>query len=139
MILDSIFFYPVKSMSANAAAHIDVGSRGPQWDRRWMVIDADDRFVTGRALPQLVLCQVSTHDHGLTLSMHGDSIQVALPAASAATRDVVVWRDTVAAHDAGDADEQQRGRRHPADALGDAGAVGRRGGGVSHGKERAKP
>ncbi|MEL6869088.1 MAG: MOSC N-terminal beta barrel domain-containing protein [Pseudomonadota bacterium] len=101
--VSKLAIYPVKSMAPLLRQRCIAEPRGLAGDRRWMVIDADDRFVTGRALPQLVLCQVSTHDHGLTLSMHGDSIQVALPAASAATRDVVVWRDTVAAHDAGDA------------------------------------
>ena len=49
--LQDIFVYPVKSAAALAQASARVAPRGLEGDRRWLVVDADGVFQTGRQLP----------------------------------------------------------------------------------------
>lgn len=53
--LASIHCYPLKSGAPMTLAEANVESRGLAGDRRWMVVDAAGRFVTGRQQPRLTL------------------------------------------------------------------------------------
>jgi hypothetical protein len=68
--LSGIHVYPVKSCAALNPGEAQVEPRGLAGDRRWMVIDADGRFVTARKHPRMVLIRV---DPAL------DSLQIAAP------------------------------------------------------------
>ena len=105
--------YPVKSCRGVpvARARVDVeglgidGELGPG-DREFMIVDAAGRFVTQREHPRLALIRVDiAGDHLVLARPDGRKLSVPLapPPATAPARDVVVWRDTVRASDAGDA------------------------------------
>lgn len=98
-----IYNFPVKSMAPQSTRFSEVTPRGLVQDRRWMVVDAKDRFVTGRFIPQLVTCTATVRGQFLVLERGGASIQVPFPDANARLREVAVWRDSVHALDAGDA------------------------------------
>ena len=102
MTLTEIDIYPVKSMRGLSLADCAVAPMGLAGDRRWMVIDAADRFVTGRLLGALTQCRPTLSDDGVRLTFGADEIDVPWPSAGA-ERDVVVWKDTVTVRDAGDA------------------------------------
>ena len=53
--LASIHIYPLKSCAPLALASSEVEARGLARDRRWMVIDADGKFLTGREHARLTL------------------------------------------------------------------------------------
>lgn len=95
-VLSALAIHPVKSC---APLHLDAATvepRGLAGDRRWMVVDADGRFLTGRQLPRLVLLAARAHDGGLALAAPGmPSLVVGAPAAGAARRAVSVWKDAV--------------------------------------------
>ena len=104
MHLSAIHVYPLKSGAALSPAQAQVETRGLADDRRWMLVDADGRFITGRQNPRTVLLQAHPLAAGLRLSAPGTApIDVGFPGADAARRSVTVWKDTVAALDAGDA------------------------------------
>lgn len=48
-----LFVYPVKSMRGNACASVRVTGTGFEWDRQWMLIDANGVFLSQRTHPQL--------------------------------------------------------------------------------------
>lgn len=104
MKLSALYHYPIKSCAPLPAERLALGPRGPEADRRWMVVDADGRFVTGRQQPRMVLLQARPQDTGLALSAPGlADLHVATPGPDAARISSTVWKDCVDAQDAGDA------------------------------------
>jgi uncharacterized protein YcbX len=69
--LASIHIYPLKSCAPLALDAAVVQARGLARDRRWMVIDADDRFVTGRQQPRLTLIRAQPDGDALHLAAPG--------------------------------------------------------------------
>jgi uncharacterized protein len=53
--LRSIHIYPLKSCAPLSLDEATIGARGVAHDRRWMVVDENLRFVTGREFPRLTL------------------------------------------------------------------------------------
>jgi uncharacterized protein YcbX len=66
--LSAIFIYPVKACRGISVPGADVGPRGFEGDRRWMIVDGADEFVTQRERPELAL--VGTR-------LAGDAIELA--------------------------------------------------------------
>jgi uncharacterized protein YcbX len=95
--LAQIWRYPVKSLAGAAHPGLSVGSRGPEGDRHWMVVDLEGRFVTQRQLPHMALLQARLHDGVLQLEdAEGHRLAVQAGAAGDPLR-VQVWGDRVAA------------------------------------------
>lgn len=77
--------------------------RGIVHDREFMIVDHADRFLTQRATPALGRVTTALGENALCLRADGArEIRVPWRAAGRARRQVVVWRDTVMANDAGD-------------------------------------
>lgn len=53
--LSGLFRYPVKSLYGETFERLDIGPRGPLYDRHWMVVDAGGKFLTQRQLPRMTL------------------------------------------------------------------------------------
>ena len=53
--LSEIYIYPVKSLGGIRLYSAEVTDRGLQYDRRWMLIDENNRFISQREYPQLSL------------------------------------------------------------------------------------
>ncbi len=91
--------YPVKSMRGTNLQSAVLDDMGICWDRRWMVIDENSRFLTGRQQPLLLTIQPQLTNDGL-LSLHfpdGTRLNVA-PAATGKPRiPVTIWKDQVMA------------------------------------------
>ncbi len=103
MQLSALFVYPVKSCGALAPSSAQVEGRGLAGDRRWMIVDGDGRFLTGRQLPRLVLLRATPTAGGLSLAAPDMmALEVPEPAADAPRRAVTVWKDSLDAVDAGD-------------------------------------
>jgi MOSC domain-containing protein len=103
--------YPVKSCGGIQVPQARLGVRGlaaaserhAVGDREWMIVDSAGRFVTQREMPRLALVRVSVEADALRLSFPGSPpLDVPLAPANGPTRDVVVWRSTVRAHDTGE-------------------------------------
>jgi hypothetical protein len=102
MHVEQLFVHPLKGGRALSVPALEFDARGPRDDRRWLVVDAGDRFVTQREVPALGRIDARPADGGLLLSVAGgESLRVQQPAA-ARLRRVQVWADTVTVRDAGD-------------------------------------
>jgi uncharacterized protein len=98
MQLSECFIHPVKSCAAVACAQLEIEPRGPRHDRRYMVVDPEGRFLTGRKLPRMVLIRATPGDHGLTLDAPGmPTLHLPAPAPAGARTTVQVWGDKVSA------------------------------------------
>lgn len=97
-----LFVYPVKSCAGVEVREILLADTGPEFDREWMVVDAQGAFVTQREHPRLALVRPQLTADELVLSAPGmPDLRIAL-GLMAQPVDVKVWDDRVSAFDMGD-------------------------------------
>jgi uncharacterized protein len=97
--LSAIHIYPVKALGGISLTQSLVTSRGLQYDRRFMVLDGNDQFLTQREFPKLATVWVELKDGEITLSAPDvDSVSFAATPEESPTRDVRVWSSVVRAH-----------------------------------------
>ncbi len=93
MKLSGIHVYPVKSLGGISLSHADVEVRGLRHDRRWLLVDEDDHFLTQRAFPQMALCAVSIGADMLRIAAPGcPSLCVPYDTQNRGRRAVRVWQ-----------------------------------------------
>lgn len=99
--LSAMHLYPVKSCGGVLLTEGLLIETGLEFDRAWMLVDADGRMVTQRQHPRLALVQPTLRSQDVVLRAPGMlALHVALDAAEAPCR-VRVWKDEVAAYDMG--------------------------------------
>lgn len=103
MQVSQLFIFPLKSAAGIALPSIDVEPRGPRDDRRWMLVDAQNRFVSGREIGALVKLSANASERGLALRWGDETLQVEYPADHAERCEVTLWDDQVDAALASDA------------------------------------
>lgn len=98
----SLHVYPIKSCGGVTLDETMVIETGFEFDRAWMVVDADGMFVTQRELPRMVLIQPTLKSTEMVLRAPGMlALHIALDRVEAPMR-ATVWKDNVAAYDMGD-------------------------------------
>lgn len=65
LILSALYVYPIKSLGGVSVPQVAVSSRGLEHDRRWMLIDADGRFLSQRENAEMALLQVDIEPEAL--------------------------------------------------------------------------
>jgi uncharacterized protein YcbX len=104
--IHSLHIYPVKSGRMIDLDEARLGPRGLQYDREWMFITAEGRFITQRSHPVLARLKAEPDDLGVTL-LHPDAGRLRLerPMPMATTpedwRKVSVWKREIEAIDLG--------------------------------------
>lgn len=95
--LDGIFIHPLKSGRAVRVDRVRAAERGPAGDRRWMLVDADGRFLSQREEPRLARLSAALGNGSLTLAADGlpPLTAVADPERAGTAR---IWDDAVAVH-----------------------------------------
>ena len=93
-----IHIFPVKAFAGTSVAAADCEPCGLHLDRRWMVVDSKNRFLTQRVLPQMAVITPRVTPRGLQLLAPGRAtVDVGEPGPDQAPEPVVIWRDTVPA------------------------------------------
>lgn len=94
MKITQLNIYPVKSLKGISVNQSVLQQHGLAWDRRWMLVDAHQRFVTQRQLPALATVEVTLTDEYLVLSHPNvEPFSVPLAAPQGNLRLVSVWND----------------------------------------------
>lgn len=98
--LSEIWIYPVKSFGGISLQESQVTDRGLEYDRRWLLVDADGRFLSQREYPEMALFRPEIKDKTLRITHKEllDSIDVPLCPIVSSTRKlfkVTVWDDTI--------------------------------------------
>lgn len=97
LTVSELYIYPIKSLGGISAGSALVTSRGLQYDRRWLLIDSNNRFLTQREYPEMALLQPGLTTDGLIVHQkknEAESIFIphALPPATK-TVTVQIWDD----------------------------------------------
>ena len=98
--LSELNIYPVKSLGGISLKEAEVTDRGLKYDRRWMIVDRDEKFITQRHHPQLALLKTKINHNKLILSHKTKDISpLVVPTNSNLTEITIVnvWDDLVSA------------------------------------------
>jgi len=97
--LSQLLIYPVKSLGGVAVAEADVTPQGLRHDRRWLLVDANNQFLTQRQHPELALLAVAAAHNGWLLShrQRPELLPLYIPfeATPERTLFVTIWDDLV--------------------------------------------
>jgi len=97
MKLSEIWVYPVKSLGGIRLSKALTQERGLQYDRRWMIIDDENVFITQRAFSKMALIDVALQESDLKIFLRtnpDDFVIVPYQPVTALPVTVKVWDDT---------------------------------------------
>ena len=96
--LTGLYLYPVKSLGGYAVPAADVTPRGLRYDRRWLLVDERNRFMTQRQRPELALLALAPVHDGFLIHHRQRPELLSLFIPFEATPDrtlfVTIWDDT---------------------------------------------
>lgn len=94
MQVTRLFIHPVKSLGGMTVQYFGIDRFGPCWDRRWLVVDPQGRFLTQRQHARMAQITVSMEGGQVTLCADGHA-KVRFSAADfgGETIEVEIWRD----------------------------------------------
>jgi uncharacterized protein len=99
----ALYIYPVKSCQGRSLTSATLDWRGFVDDRRFLVVDENNRFLTQRETPLLARITPTLADGNITLARPGAaSLTIPREPRSPVPREATIWRDTVRAIDLGD-------------------------------------
>ncbi len=98
MEVSALYTYPIKSLGGITLQKAAVEARGLAYDRRWMLVDQQGKFLTQRQHPTMALLQVTLDEREETLTVYHkqqpqQTISIPLKIAQTTTRTVEVWGD----------------------------------------------
>ena len=95
--LASIHIHPIKSLGGFGADEARLTDRGLEHDRRWMLVDTHDRFVTQRDIPAMACLHCTPLADGFRVTdiRDGSFIDMAWELSTGENRRAVVWDDPV--------------------------------------------
>jgi hypothetical protein len=98
MRIVDIYRYPVKSLRGHRLDRTSVERIGLEGDRRWLVVDESNRFMTIRQTPTMAQIEVDVALDGILLrhSAHGEQA-VSTPSRLGPSVAVSIWKDSVEA------------------------------------------
>ena len=95
--LSDIYIYPIKSLGAIRLDNTKTTEKGLQYDRRWMLIDTENNFMTIRRNVEFLFFKLSMTDHGFRVAYKGDALEVPFDFHSDEEITCSVWDDEVIA------------------------------------------
>jgi MOSC domain-containing protein len=94
--LTQLKIYPVKSLPGISLEESIVEERGFKYDRRWMLVDNENMFITQRLFPQMVFIDVKIKNDELVFTHRGKNIEPLKISLTEYTRNIVnvnIWDD----------------------------------------------
>lgn len=103
--VSQLFIYPIKSLGGIELTSVEVGDRGFTYDRRWMLVDENNQFMTQRDTPEMALLKTSFHKDSLQVTLKSnvlENILIPLTIGNQKRITVRIWDDTCDAIEPGD-------------------------------------
>jgi uncharacterized protein len=102
--ISQLYIYPVKSLAGISLLTSKVTDRGLAYDRRWMLVDAQNKFLTLREYPKMALLLTQLSENNLIIQEKNNpenSISIPLEIQNDNLEQVTIWNATVDAIDCG--------------------------------------
>lgn len=91
MKLSAINIYPIKSLGGISLKSSIVENRGLQFDRRWMLVDENNKFLTQREFPKMATVGVEVLKDNLRVSSDSGKLEIAFQPEANETANVKIW------------------------------------------------
>lgn len=93
--LSQIFIYPIKSLAGIQVDQWPVTPTGLKYDRKWMLVDKQQQFLSQRRLPKMALLKTQMIDQQLIVSApnQADLVLRLEPPTTNDTQEVTAWGD----------------------------------------------
>ena len=65
--VSQLYIHPVKSLGGIAKQRADITDTGFKYDRKWMLVDENNLFISQRSCPEMVLLQTAETENGITV------------------------------------------------------------------------
>ena len=95
LLISELLIYPVKSLGGIRMESCRVTDRGFEHDRRWMLVDAKNRFITQREFPELVFFRTAILGNNICITDKRDNCSINIPLVTNGGETIVVdiWDD----------------------------------------------
>ena len=93
-----LYIYPIKSLGGFSVLSAEVTDRGFKFDRRWMLIDKENKFLSQRSVKEMSLLQTEiSDDYLIVFNKHNskEQIQILLEPELSKINSAIVWDDAV--------------------------------------------
>jgi uncharacterized protein YcbX len=96
--VSQLYIYPVKSLGGIALDSAIVTDRGFQYDRRWMLVDHNNMFISQREVHQMALLKLTITDNGIQVnhSVKNEFYTIPFEPTKNEVAEVTIWDDTCA-------------------------------------------
>lgn len=95
--ISDLYIYPIKGLSGVKVNDALVTERGLKNDRRWMLVDDKNQFISQRTFPQLCLFKIIPQQNSYTVTFNELSIEVPFEIHQGVNIKVKIWTDNVEA------------------------------------------
>lgn len=94
-VVSALYTYPVKSLGGVALQYSQLSELGLKYDRRWMIIDQDNEFISQRTHPSLALLgtAIGTNKIIIQHKHSGESIDIPFLPTTETRKKVTIWDD----------------------------------------------
>lgn len=96
-ILSDIYIYPVKSLAGIKFDEAEVTERGLKNDRRWMLVDENNQYLTQRTISKMALINVELENGLIKFSVKNSTEKFEIDTTQPAYQKskIIVWEDLV--------------------------------------------
>ncbi len=91
MFISEINIFPIKSLGGISLKKSVIENRGLQFDRRWMLVDEKNNFLTQREFAKMAAVDVNLSDQSLKVSSENKKLEIPFDADSDDTKVVKIW------------------------------------------------
>ena len=92
MYLSEINIYPIKSLAGISLAESKIERRGLEFDRRWLLVDENNKFLTQREFPKMAIVKTEILKNGLQVSNNRNSLVIPFEPQTDAKETVQIWQ-----------------------------------------------
>ena len=90
--ISEIYIYPIKSLGGIKLTESNIEPRGLQYDRRWMLCNEHNHFITQREFKELALFKLNKEVDSFTVNYKENGFQIPFEI-TGETETVKVWDD----------------------------------------------
>jgi hypothetical protein len=95
--ITALYIYPIKSLAGISVGKSKVEFRGLEFDRRWMLVDENNQFITQRNFPLMALLQPEIKSSSIVVSHRNqkfEPIEFSMAQPMSKAESVTIWDDT---------------------------------------------
>ena len=97
MQISSIYVYPIKSLGGISLLRSEVTERGLALDRRWILVDENNVFLTQRNIAEMALFKLAIESDCLIVSFELEEIKIPFKTSSQNKEIISIWDDKLEA------------------------------------------